>query len=409
MLRQAFVFSSTTPGNIMLRLPIHQATTRFGMPAKSSDEVNEAFYARRASAYATGERKALRREISADAYLFLYKELVCLAGERTFCWPGLDFLTMKLDTSEGTIKRWMKELENANLIRRKSRPGGRTSITYITAFLTPDADEALTETIEGAEDDMLGQFCSQTNITTNASHESPEQNTVPRTSEVLEAQYPLFFGSHKEITFDQRGRSNVISHTVKDLNINDPGRVGGAKQYSPTHVAADNDVRSLLAAEEVQDIDAMVELQTKPLVELQAVSHYLDTQQNVRCRPGLFVWLARQGFGTQLLAGRKRSRQQREKHTAVEACSSIHEHVSSELTILWQNVLAQVKDELPESDFITWLRPTKLLDLNDHVVYIGTPNIFVRQEIEGRFLGKIVESLHVLLGYPAEVQVVIGS
>ena len=49
----------------------------------------EAYCARRAYAYNIGEAKASQREISADAYLFLYKELVGLAGERTYCWPGL--------------------------------------------------------------------------------------------------------------------------------------------------------------------------------------------------------------------------------------------------------------------------------------------------------------------------------
>src|SRR3712207_3918507 len=97
--------------------------------------LGEAPYARRAHAYAVGEARARRREISADAYLFLYKELVGLDGERTYCWPGLDYLAETLETSEGTVKRWMRELERANLIRRKSRPGGQTSLTYIAAYL----------------------------------------------------------------------------------------------------------------------------------------------------------------------------------------------------------------------------------------------------------------------------------
>src|SRR3712207_6371917 len=90
---------------------------------------------RRRDAYVVGEAKARRREISADAYLFLYKELVGLAGERTYCWPGLDYLAANLETSEGTVKRWMRELERAGLIRRKARPGGQTSLTYIAAYL----------------------------------------------------------------------------------------------------------------------------------------------------------------------------------------------------------------------------------------------------------------------------------
>src|SRR5919199_2304792 len=101
------------------------------------------FRRRRSTAFALGEAKARQREISADAYLFLYKELVGLAGDRTYCWPSLDFLAATLDTSEGTLKRWMKELERTDLIRRKPRPGGQTSLTYITAYLAPDVAAAV--------------------------------------------------------------------------------------------------------------------------------------------------------------------------------------------------------------------------------------------------------------------------
>src|SRR5919199_665488 len=93
---------------------------------------------RPSTAFALGGAPAPPREISADAYLFLYKELVGLAGDRTYRWASLDFLAGTLDTSEGTLKRWMKELERADLIRRQPRPGGQTSLTYITAYLAPD-------------------------------------------------------------------------------------------------------------------------------------------------------------------------------------------------------------------------------------------------------------------------------
>ncbi len=96
-------------------------------PVASEDPTLAHLRTRRSNAFSIGEAKARRREISADAYLFLYKELVGLAGERTYCWPSLEFLVGTLDTSEGTLKRWMKELERADLIRRKPRPGGQTS------------------------------------------------------------------------------------------------------------------------------------------------------------------------------------------------------------------------------------------------------------------------------------------
>ncbi len=61
--------------------PVYQAATSVGMPSGPNIGMFEAFCARRASAYAAGELKARQREISADAYLFLYKELVQTSGD----------------------------------------------------------------------------------------------------------------------------------------------------------------------------------------------------------------------------------------------------------------------------------------------------------------------------------------
>lgn len=60
------------------------------------------YQARRMYAYSVGESSALTRRISADAYLFLYKELVRLCKDRAFCWPGLDWLAQRLGT--GIVK-----------------------------------------------------------------------------------------------------------------------------------------------------------------------------------------------------------------------------------------------------------------------------------------------------------------
>ena len=95
----------------MVAPPIFQPGTLVCVPRKPDADTLESYCARRAYAYRVGEVKARQREISADAYLFLYKELVGLAGDRTYCWPGLDYLVEQLDTSAGTLKRWFKELE----------------------------------------------------------------------------------------------------------------------------------------------------------------------------------------------------------------------------------------------------------------------------------------------------------
>ena len=134
---------------------------------------------RRACAYRIGEAKTRRRLISADAYLFLYKELVNLCGGRSYCWPGLDYLARILETSEGTIKRWMRELEAAHLIRRKPRPGGQTSLTYITAFLACEPERVSKASADTAD---VSQPWDLTARTSDSANEDPqcERNEVRR-------------------------------------------------------------------------------------------------------------------------------------------------------------------------------------------------------------------------------------
>ncbi len=81
------------------------------------------YAARRAYAYELGERAALQRVVSAEAYLFLFKELVRLCKDRTYCWAGVAWMTERLGVSEGTIKRWLRHLVDAGLIERTPRSG----------------------------------------------------------------------------------------------------------------------------------------------------------------------------------------------------------------------------------------------------------------------------------------------
>src|SRR4051812_8466439 len=64
---------------------------------------------------------------------------------------------------------------------------------------------------------------------------------------------------------------------------------------------------------------------------------------------------------------------------------------------------------MPRSEFDTWIKPTTLVAIEDSMAIVGTPNIFVRQELEGRYIAPITETLTTILGYPVQVQVVIGN
>lgn len=376
--------------------------------------------ARRSHAFIIGEAKARQREISADAYLFLYKELVGLAGDRTYCWPGLDFLVEKLGTSEGTLKRWMKELEQADLIQRKPRPGGQTSLTYITVFL---------ESNVGVEPRSIQALChDDADEALHAADEAPS-NTLPPFAEqialslssVEPSHSPVFFGSEQEITVDRCAGSDVILHTVKSQELKDlNGYGGGFNQSTRSETDVDDEIVMLLKDEDVHDSDAIIELRTKPIAELQALSQYLDKQTNVLCRPGLFVWLARQDFGAKLLAGRRqhkdqhcKGRRKQSNGTNAEAGRFLYpeverEPVSAELAELWQKVLDQVSLTLPKDMFNVWISPTSLVAFEDNLAVVTTPNIFVRQQIEQLYQAHLEEALSRVCERPIMLQAVIG-
>ncbi|HEX6289434.1 MAG TPA: chromosomal replication initiator protein DnaA [Herpetosiphonaceae bacterium] len=76
---------------------------------------------------------------------------------------------------------------------------------------------------------------------------------------------------------------------------------------------------------------------------------------------------------------------------------------------IWQAALGDLQLQLPRSEFDTWIKETTLVDLADNQAIIGTPNIFAREKLEGRYVTPIRDTLHTILGYPVQVQVVIGA
>ncbi len=76
---------------------------------------------------------------------------------------------------------------------------------------------------------------------------------------------------------------------------------------------------------------------------------------------------------------------------------------------IWQAALGDLQVQLPRNEFDTWIKPTSLVAIEDETVIIGTPNIFVRQELEGRYMASITDTLTTIMGHPIEVQVVIGN
>lgn len=76
---------------------------------------------------------------------------------------------------------------------------------------------------------------------------------------------------------------------------------------------------------------------------------------------------------------------------------------------IWQAALGDLQLQLSRSEYDTWIKETTLVDLEDNQAIIGTPNIFAREKLEGRYVTPICNTLHTILGYPVQIQVVIGT
>src|SRR5690349_13498032 len=95
-------------------------------------EPRETFQARQRQAYNAGKVAWRDDRINGQA-LQLYEELVRRVGANLYCWIGEETLAMELGRSTSTIKRWMRQLIAARLIRR-DRQFGHTTHTYISAY-----------------------------------------------------------------------------------------------------------------------------------------------------------------------------------------------------------------------------------------------------------------------------------
>jgi hypothetical protein len=379
---------------------------------------SERLAARRATAFYIGEAKARRREISADAYLFLYKELVTLAGERTYCWPGLDYLAATLETSEGTIKRWLRELEQADLIQRKARPGGLTTLTYISAYLTgipstlPSASDPVTRPRTGTGGGALKDSDEATPYA--AVHRVTEHPPSLTPSEEANHQ-ELFFGSSQGINADRRAGSAAIPPTVKNQNL-ESGGCGRNSSAIRNRRPMPNDATSLLRNEGIASSQVINELEHMPAPELDAIRQYLDRQRNVVSRPGLFVWLARQNYGALLLRelryldkpGSNRRGARRKGDHRLRATNAAALQVDADMAVMWQQVLDRVAAQLPADDYTTWVAPSKLVEIVDNNAIVAVPNVFVRSELERGYQRLLEAALRGVSTSLTRIQIVIG-
>ncbi len=60
---------------------------------------------------------------------------------------------------------------------------------------------------------------------------------------------------------------------------------------------------------------------------------------------------------------------------------------------LWQAVLGEIEVSVSRASYITWFKNTRLLKYKDEALTIGVPNVFIKQQLEGKYNQLIVDTL----------------
>src|SRR4051794_2268908 len=60
---------------------------------------------------------------------------------------------------------------------------------------------------------------------------------------------------------------------------------------------------------------------------------------------------------------------------------------------LWQAVLGEIELSVSRGNFVTWFKNTQLVRNKDDVLVVGVPNIFVKNQLENKFNGLVLEVL----------------
>src|SRR5262249_55123371 len=82
---------------------------------------------------------------------------------------------------------------------------------------------------------------------------------------------------------------------------------------------------------------------------------------------------------------------------------------SSTYDDLWATALAGLKPPPTPLDYATWLSETQVVDIIDDSVFIGTPNVFVRDEIATNYQPRLAAALGALLERSVTLEIVITT
>ena len=60
---------------------------------------------------------------------------------------------------------------------------------------------------------------------------------------------------------------------------------------------------------------------------------------------------------------------------------------------VWKNVLAEVEQSVPHTTYITYFAGTKLISMNDQIVRIGAPNVFIVKQLKQKYNKEVENAL----------------
>ncbi|HEY5191922.1 MAG TPA: DnaA N-terminal domain-containing protein, partial [Candidatus Deferrimicrobium sp.] len=75
----------------------------------------------------------------------------------------------------------------------------------------------------------------------------------------------------------------------------------------------------------------------------------------------------------------------------------------------WEKVLAQLRGELSEQVFETWLRPLRFVTREGPILFVATPHKFFKEWIEENHLARIEEIARKELSEDVTVEIMVGS
>lgn len=400
------------------------------------------YAARRGYAFDQAEEAYWEGAICAESYM-LFRLLTRLCKERAYCWPGLDYLAARFQTSIGTIKRRLSQLERAELIERRQRTGGLTSYTYIMPLQRYDAEN------QASQRDAVPQAAvirrAPTRKQAVAKTDADKRcNADPTPHEADHA--PLFFVPTERINAGLLDRSALIPQTIKNQSLN----AGGGGIPGSVETAASDPVTTLLTESGVLSPHVLAELKDTPLADVAACLNFAHRQRNIVDPAAFAVSLLRQGLGPKLAQQPRRRPLSADVSPASPddpagygyyhcthgqirgSCtlcvrpavgrragspsvplptSAATPLVASEQPIgaLWSAALAAIQERLTADDFTAWFSETALLHLDRDRVVLGVPNVFVRERLSAEYEQLIGGVLEPIVGQPLTIQYAIGS